>query len=101
MKPRMVSFVLGFYKLLEIVTFVDFQQKEQGFWFWIGIPSQKSETINHLKMPTMVSMETKVMSRDSFWTSFKKNVTWMDFEKVNRVFAMGGGGAQCAPSPYI
>ena len=43
MAPRMVSFDLVFYELLEKVTFVDFQQREQGFDFWTGFPSQKSE----------------------------------------------------------
>ena len=32
MAPRMVSLDLVFYELLEKVTFVDFQQREQGFW---------------------------------------------------------------------
>ena len=44
MAPRMVSFYLVFYKLSEKVTFADFQRGEQDFSFWIGIPSQKSET---------------------------------------------------------
>ena len=46
----------------------------------------------------MVSMETKVVSRDSFLDKHSENFTWMDSEKGNWVFA-GGGGAQCAPPP--
>ena len=44
MAPRMVSFDLLFYTLSEKVTFVDFQQGDQGCWFWIGIPSQISDS---------------------------------------------------------
>ena len=44
MATRMVSFDLVFHKLSENVSFVDLQQGEHGFSFWMGIPSQKSET---------------------------------------------------------
>ena len=89
---------IRFCKLSEKVTFVDFEQGEQGFSFLIGIPNQKSETYDHLETPPMFSMETKVMSRDSLLDSngFQKNFIWMDSEKGNRVFAGRGGGAQCA-----
>ena len=43
MAPRIVSFDLVLCKLSEKVTFVHFQQVEQVFGFWIGIPSQNSE----------------------------------------------------------
>ena len=36
------------------------------------IPSQKSETINHLKTITMVSMETKLSSQDSILDRFSE-----------------------------
>ena len=39
----------------------------------------------------MVSIETEIAG-DLFWTSFQKNVSWIDSEKDNRVFAGGGGG---------
>ena len=55
--------------------------------------------MNHLKMLTMLSMETKVVSRDLFWTSVQKNFNRMDSEKGNRVFARGGGGTMCPPPP--
>ena len=41
--------------------FVDFQQENKVVKFWMGIPSQKSETVNHLKTLTMVSMETRLV----------------------------------------
>ena len=44
MATRMVSFDLVFHKLSENISFVDLQQGEHGFSFWMGIPSQKSET---------------------------------------------------------
>ena len=43
MAPRIVSFDFVFHKPSEKVFFLDFQQGEQGFGFWAGIPSQKSE----------------------------------------------------------
>ena len=43
MATRMVSFDLVFHKLSENVSFVDLQQGEHGFLFWMGIHSQKSE----------------------------------------------------------
>ena len=45
MATRMVSFDLVFHKLSENVSFVDLQRGEHGFSFWMGIPSQKSETL--------------------------------------------------------
>ena len=45
-----------------------------------------------VKTLTMVSMETKVVSRDTFLDKLsEKNFSSMDSEKVNRVFARGGG----------
>ena len=43
MATRMVSFDLVLHKLSENVSFVDLQQGEHGFSFWMGIPSKKSE----------------------------------------------------------
>ena len=65
MAPRMVSFALVFYNLSEKLTFTDFQQRNKVFDLTIGIPSQKSDNYGRTRLP-MVSMETKVMSRDSF-----------------------------------
>ena len=49
------------------LDFLRFQHKGNRVSdFWTGIPSQKSETMNHLKTLMMVSMETKVLSGDSF-----------------------------------
>ena len=76
MAPRRVSFVLVFYKLSEKVTFVDFEQENKVFDFWVGIPSQKSETINHLKTPNMASMETKIVSRSSFLDKLSEKLYW-------------------------
>ena len=55
------------------------------------IPSQKSETMNHLKTITMVSMETKFASQDSILDKLSENITLVDSEKGNRVFTRGGG----------
>ena len=60
-----VSFDLVFQKLSEKVTFSNFIKGNKVFDFWMVIPSQNSETMNHLKTITMVSMETKVASQDS------------------------------------
>ena len=60
MAPRIVSFASIVYKLLQKVTFVDFQQGERGFDFWIGIPSEKSE--NHGANQRRESAETTVLS---------------------------------------
>ena len=57
-----------FYKLSEKLLLLNFNKGKKvfDFDFWKGISSQKSETINRLKMLTMVSVETKVVWRDSF-----------------------------------
>ena len=91
MAPRMVTFDLVFYKLSEKVTFVDFQQGEgkQGFDFSIGITSPKPDTMYHLKMLTMVSMETKVVSRNSYFDKLSEKFYLMGPGKGNRVFAGG------------
>ena len=44
MATRIGVIRFGFHKLSENVSFVDLQQGEHGFSFWMGIPSQKSET---------------------------------------------------------
>ena len=44
-------------------------------------------------------METKVVSRDSFFDKFSENFTWMDSEKDNRIFA--GGGGHNVPPPLV
>ena len=62
----MVSFDSVFHILSEKVTFCfTFIEGNKVFDFWMVIPSQKSETMNHLKTITMVSMETKFASQDS------------------------------------
>ena len=48
--------------------------------------------MKHLKTLTMISMETKVVSRDSFLDKLSENFPWMDSEKGNMVFARGRGG---------
>ena len=40
----------------------------------MGIPSQNLKHMNHLKTLTMVSMETKVVSRDSFLEKLSEKV---------------------------
>ena len=52
--------------------------------------------MNHLKKLTLVSMETKVVSKDSFLGKLSETLYLNGFWKGNRVFAWGGGGAQCA-----
>ena len=62
----MVSFDSVFYKLSEKFTFFFiFIKGNKVFDFWMVIPSQESETMNHLKTITMVSIETKFASQDS------------------------------------
>ena len=63
---------------------------------WRIAVSQKSETMNHLKTITMVSMETKFSSQDSIFDKLSENITWVDSEKGNRVFTRGG---LCDPPP--
>ena len=53
--------------------------------------------MNHFKTLTMVSMGTKVTSRDSFLDKLSENFTWMDSKKGSRVFAGGGGGGHNVP----
>ena len=90
MVPRMVSFDLVFYNLSGKVTFVDCQQGEQGFWFLNKDSQSKTwNKINHLKMLTMVSMETKVVSGHSFSDKFSEKLYLKDSKKGNRVFAGG------------
>ena len=90
MVPRMVSFDLVFYNLSGKVTFVDFQQGEQGFWFLNrDSPSKNWNKMNHLKMLTVVSMETKVVSGHSFSDKFSEKFNWRTLKKGNRIFAEG------------
>ena len=75
-----VSFDLGFYKIREKVTFVDFQQGEQGFWFFICIPIKKKlKIMNNFKTLTIVSMETSVVSIDSFLDKLLETFYWNGF----------------------
>ena len=74
MATRMVSFDLVFHKLSENVSFVDLQQGEHGFSFEWGFPVKNLKHMNHLKTLTMVSMETKVVSRDSFLDKLSEKV---------------------------
>ena len=85
----MVSFALDFY--------ISFQKKkllltlnkgEKVFGFWIGMPRQKSEIMSHLKRLTMVSMDIKVLSGDSFLDKLAENFTWTDSEKGDKIFAI-------------
>ena len=64
---------ISLYKLSEKVTFVDFPQGNKVFDFWIGILSQISEIMNHLKTLTTVSMKQKLCQEIHFGTSFHKN----------------------------
>ena len=74
MATRMVSFDLVFHKLSENVSFVDLQQGEHGFSSEWGFPVKNLKHMNHLKTLTMVSMETKVVSRDSFLDKLSEKV---------------------------
>ena len=66
---------LGYYTLSEKLTLLIFNKGNKVFDFWIGIPSQSSENINHLKTLTIVSMETKVVSKDSFLDKLSEKIS--------------------------
>ena len=83
MATRMVSFDLVFHTLSENVSFVDnkkmlvlltFNKGNMVFHFEWGFPVKNLKHINHLKTLTMVSMETKVVSRDSFLDKLSEKV---------------------------
>ena len=60
---RSIRFLISFQKKLLLMTF---DKGNKAFDFWIGIPNENLKTMNHPKTLTMVSMETKVVSRNSF-----------------------------------
>ena len=80
MTPRMISFDLGFFvsfrKKLILLTF---NKGNNVFGFSIGILSQKFETLNVLKTLTMVSMETEVVSEDSFVDKLSEKLPFNGF----------------------
>ena len=96
-----IWFLISFQKSFN----VDFQQGEQGFSFLKRkFPVENPKAMNHLKMLTMVSMETKVVSRDSFLVKLSENFTCMDSGKGNMAFARGGGGecgGMCSPQEVL
>ena len=66
MATRMVSFdffSISFQKMLVLLTF---NNGNMVFHFEWGYSVKNLKHMNHLKTLTMVSMETKVVSRDSF-----------------------------------
>ena len=76
-----------------IWIFISFQKKvlccllTRGTRFLIsewGISTQKSETYK-----SWFPWKPKLCQEAHFWTSFQKNLTWMDSEKGNRVFDRG------------
>ena len=81
-----------------MLVLLTFNKGKMVFHFEWGFPVKNLKHMNHLKTLTMVSMETKVVSRDSFLTIFQKKFTRMDSEKGNRVFVRG---AQCAPPWFL
>ena len=46
---------------------------------------------------TSVCMQTKVVSRESFFDKLSENFSWRDSENRNMVFASGGGGGGTIP----
>ena len=100
MAPRMVSVDLMSYKLSEKVTYLTFNKGNKVFLFWIGIPSQKSETMNHLKIKRQpwFPWKPKLCQETHFWTSFQKTLPEWILRRVTGFFAGGGGG--CAPSVF-
>ena len=50
------------------------------------IPSQKSETMNHLKTITMVSMETKFASQDSILDKLSEKLYLSRFSEGEQGF---------------
>ena len=55
---------IGFQKKLLLLTF---NKGNKAFIFEEGIPVKNLKIMNHLKTPTTISMETKVVLRDSFF----------------------------------
>ena len=53
------------------------------------IPSQKSETMNHLKTITMVAMETKFVSQDSILDKLSEKYYLSRFLEGEKVFTRG------------
>ena len=74
MATRMVSFDLVFHKLSENVVLLTFNKGNMVFHFEWGFPVKNLKHMNHLKTLTMVSMETKVVSRDSFLDKLSEKV---------------------------
>ena len=86
-------------RLLLLLTF---HYGNKVFDFWRGFLVKILKTMNHFKTRTMVSMETKVVSRDSFLDKFSEKLYLNGFWEGYQGFCWGegGGGAQCAPPPW-
>ena len=68
-----------------------FNKGNMVFHFEWGFPVKNLKHMNHLKTLTMVSMETKVVSRDSFLDKLSEKVY------LRRVTGFLLGGTMCPP----
>ena len=66
-----IWFFISFQKMLVLLTF---NKGNMVFHFEWGFPVKNLKHMNHLKTLTMVSMETKVVSRDSFLDKLSEKV---------------------------
>ena len=68
---------LVFYEFSGKLLLLIFNKGNKAFNFYMGIAriAPNLKIMNHLETHTMVSMETKVLSKTHFWTSFQKNFT--------------------------
>ena len=74
MATRMVSFDLVFHNFQKMLVLLTFNKGNMVFHFEWGFPVKNLKHMNHLKTLTMVSMETKVVSRDSFLDKLSEKV---------------------------
>ena len=66
-----IWFFISFQKMLVLLTF---NKGNMVFHFEWGFPVKNLKHMNHLKTLTMVSMQTKVVSRDSFLDKLSEKV---------------------------
>ena len=66
-----IWFFISFQKMLVLLIF---NKGNMVFHFEWGFPVKNLKHMNHLKTLTMVSMETKVVSRDSFLDKLSEKV---------------------------
>ena len=82
MPPRIVSVDLVSCERSGKVTCIDFQHGTRFLIFEWGLPVNNLKILN--QQPWLPWKPN--LYRDSFWTSFQKNLTWMYCDKSNRVY---------------